>query len=726
MLFLGIGREERAHWGIAAILGASTLLVILGALLDVPAGPAAREAMLAGVQVLDFSFLALLCGGHYLLRNSGALLIGIGWAAAAIGCLISMLALAGLTGSTAGWCLAASWYGIAIQACLCIAGVAYKARQSHRLGINRLAERREDAALASEMQRANEAKEIGRLKKIITSEREIMNKFRERDILQANEVLRTKEAADEANRAKSAFLAVISHEIRTPMSGIMGMVRLLLDSTLNREQLDYAQTIQDSGDAMLALLSDILDFEKIENGKMRLEHIDFDLHRLIGNVTTLMSGHAAAKGITLKGSKSEDLPVFVKGDPVRLRQVLLNLTGNSIKFTPQGGVTLQVGIDPAQAGRDAVVNLRFAVVDTGIGISKEGQKNLFNPFSQADLTVTRKFGGTGLGLAISQRLVEAMGARIEIDSEEGHGSTFHFTLPMEMGQAAAIEHAAQAPSADTGESLEVLIVEDNGINQKLLTEFLRRFGHRSQVCGDGPSAVKLAAETQFDVILMDIELPGISGIEATRAIRALPDRARAGVPVIALTGHTQDSYVQEMYAANMNGHLTKPIDHKQLRQALNKAISGKFDNPVILPDNTALRQRGAAAADTPFAVMVKTAPLTPDQTVDEAKQPPEESPVNRATILDFAGANQKTAAVEAGPVMFDSESMAALKTSMKPADLKALIDGMLDKISEILTALDVMDFSASGGEADGAARPGARPERHGRQFRPERIGANSR
>jgi CheY-like chemotaxis protein len=337
---------------------------------------------------------------------------------------------------------------------------------------------------------------------------------------------------------------------------------------------------------MMALLNDVLDFEKIESGKLELELINFDLHRLLNSVITLMSGHAEVKDIDLILSLSEDTPRYVVGDPVRLRQVLLNLTGNSIKFTDKGGVKLDVSVnqentDQSQSNNIAIV---FKIIDTGIGISEAAQKNLFNPFSQADKSISRKFGGTGLGLAICQRLIEAMGDDIKIQSQEGKGSTFYFSLNMPLGSEIDEDSVASAPneikSARANKKLRVLIVEDNEINQKLLKEFISRMGHEIDQALSGEEAIEKFKANIYDVVLMDVQLPGISGLGATKFIRTYDDEQKSKTPVFALTGNVREEDIRACYAVNMNGHIAKPIDVQILTDQLNKVYTGDFDNPI--------------------------------------------------------------------------------------------------------------------------------------------------
>ena len=389
-----------------------------------------------------------------------------------------------------------------------------------------------------------------------------------------------KDEADQANSAKSAFLAVVSHEIRTPMTGIMGMVKLLRDSNLTKEQKEYTQTIQDSSDAMLALLNDILDFEKIEQGKMPLENISFDLHRLINGVKTLMSGHASQKNIGLEVKIGENLPKYIYGDPTRLRQVLLNLTGNAVKFTEEGKVTITAEAIDEKVG-EKNCEIYFSVTDSGVGISKEAQANLFKPFSQADSSISRKFGGTGLGLAISKGLVETMGSTININSNEGEGSTFFFTLNMPLGDSdQASKKSIDKADTATAKKMKILVVDDNEINRKVVNGFLEKTDHSLTMLEKAEEAIELLESEIFDLILMDIELPGLKGDEATLKIRESNNDFIRHTPIIALTGNTMPNDIDRFYKAGMNGFIAKPIDVDILKTAINKAGQGVFDNPV--------------------------------------------------------------------------------------------------------------------------------------------------
>lgn len=433
-----------------------------------------------------------------------------------------------------------------------------------------------------------------RLLKVIEKEREMLAEFRAREASRTEEMRIAKEAADAANREKSAFLAVVSHEIRTPMTGIMGMVRLLLDSNINKQQREYALTIQESSEAMLGLLNDILDFEKIQRGKIELENISFDLHRLIQGVITLMSGHAAQKGVLLSARMDEDIPRFVKGDPTRLRQVLLNLMSNAIKFTQEGNVTLMVrnlnsqDMPTPQAGKTDAHMIYFAIQDTGIGISAEGQKNLFNPFSQADSTISRKFGGTGLGLAISKGLVERMGSSVNINSREGEGTTFFFTLEMEKGIAITGEQK-RVDDDDTaardmgGTPLNILVVDDNEINLKVISGFLEGSRHRITLSRSAEDGLRKIDQYPFDLVFMDIELPGMRGNEATKIIRAHRSPEKSSLPVYAITGNVDSDDTKAYLADGMTGFLAKPIDIEKLKSIVASVASQSRERKIMAP-----------------------------------------------------------------------------------------------------------------------------------------------
>jgi CheY-like chemotaxis protein len=335
------------------------------------------------------------------------------------------------------------------------------------------------------------------------------------------------------------------------------------------------QTIKDSGDAMLALLNDILDFSKIESGGMQLEIVDFDLQRLLDGVVRLMSGHASQKDIFIKAEVAHDVPRYLKGDPTRLRQVLLNFVGNAIKFTSEGGVTIHVYIDPdfpALYERPNETPIKFVIEDTGIGISEDGQKKLFTPFAQADSSISRKFGGTGLGLAICKRLIEAMGSKIELKSVEGQGSKFFFTLAMDKGESDAIVDEMATAQANqqkaAGVRLTILVVDDNEINRKVVQGILTKYGHKSVVAENGGDAVAMAEYNPFDLILMDIELPDMNGVEATKLIRHNPKIPKQP-HIAALTGNVQQEAIDYYIESGMDSHLAKPIEPQKIEQLLN-------------------------------------------------------------------------------------------------------------------------------------------------------------
>jgi signal transduction histidine kinase/DNA-binding response OmpR family regulator len=420
-------------------------------------------------------------------------------------------------------------------------------------------------------------------------------------------LIEARRTADEANRAKSSFLALMSHEIRTPMTGIFGMIDFLKETPLTDDQRSFVFTISECSKTLLNTLNDILDFSKIESGKLGISKINFQFHGALENSARVLTQIAEDKGLELKLNIAPDVPKNVYGDPHRIQQVVMNLVNNAVKFTQQGSVTIN-----ATFVQGAKPMLKVEVIDTGIGISQENISKLFSAFSQADSTISRRYGGSGLGLSIAKSLIGLMGGRIDVSSVEGKGSTFWFEVPYE----APHEELAAADAGELNAELppmNILVAEDNAINARVISHLLTQKGHHVTVVQNGSAAVSAVKIHPYSLILMDVNMPVMNGIDATRAIRAMGSTFTR-IPIIGLTANILDEYVRKCYAAGMNAYVAKPFSPEALLGAMVNVMKAPEPEPV---DAKAPQQAAPAPTSTGYTVVGQKKELTTKKTMEE-------------------------------------------------------------------------------------------------------------